>query len=211
MRTTPYAGLVTRALALLVDALVIDMIAVITGAVIALIGMLLGVGNLGIAAALTGGFLWLAWTGLYFILFWTVTGETPVARLLGIRVESATPRPLGFVRASLRFIVMMIALIPLGAGFLTVLFDDRRRGPHDMVAATVATWSRAARAPDLAASPAAAPVPTPDLTGFPAPVVGEVVGPAHDQANGHVPPEADLGGLTAEPPPPTRFESRPGG
>jgi uncharacterized RDD family membrane protein YckC len=218
MRTTPYAGLVTRALALLVDALVIDVIAVITGAVIALIGSLLGVGNLGIAAALTGGFLWLTWTGLYFILFWTVTGETPGARLLGIRVESATSRPLGTVRASLRFIVMMLALIPLGAGFLTVLFDDRRRGPHDMVAATVATWARAARAPDLAApapdlaAPAPAPLPAPDLTGSAAPVVGEVVGPAHDQANGHVPPEVvDLGGLTAEPPPPTRFESRPGG
>ena len=230
MRTTPYAGLVTRALALLVDALVIDVIAVITGAVIALIGSLLGVGNLGIAAALTGGLLWLAWTGLYFILFWTVTGETPGARLLGIRVESATSRPLGIVRASLRFIVMMIALIPLGAGFLTVLFDDRRRGPHDMVAATVATWSKTARAADLAAPapdlaapapdlaapapdlavPAPPPPPAPDLTAFPAPVVGEVVGPAHDQANGRVPPEAvDLGGLTTDQPPSTRFESRP--
>jgi uncharacterized RDD family membrane protein YckC len=239
MRTTPYAGLVTRALALLVDALVIDVIAVITGAVIALIGSLLGVGNLGIAAALTGGFLWLAWTGLYFILFWTVTGETPGARLLGIRVESATPRPLGIVRASLRFIVMMLALIPLGAGFLTVLFDDRRRGPHDMVAGTVATWAKRARLPDLAASPAPAPAtapaaapagtaavppipataprpaasPPPAAAAPPPPVVGEVIGPAgDDQSNGRVPPAAgDRIGFTTDQPPTTRFESRPGG
>ncbi len=151
--TTPYAGLVTRAIALLVDALVINVIAVITGAVLALIGSLLGVGDLGVAAALTGGFLWLGWTGLYFIVFWITTGQTPGARLLGIRVVSASPRPLGIVRASLRFVVMMLALIPLGAGFLTVLFDDRRRGPHDMVADTVARWAPAV-SPALPASPA---------------------------------------------------------
>jgi hypothetical protein len=51
--------------------------------------------------------------------------------------------------------VMMLSLIPLGAGFLTVLFDDRRRGPHDMVAGTVATWAKP-KEPGLAASPAPA-------------------------------------------------------
>jgi uncharacterized RDD family membrane protein YckC len=158
LETTPYAGLVTRAIALIVDAILINVIALIAGAVIALIGSLLGVGNLGIAAALTGGFLWLGWTGLYFIVFWIATGQTPGARLLGIRVVSAGARPLGIVRASLRFVVMMLALIPLGAGFLTVLFDDRRRGPHDMVADTVARWAPAV-SPALAESPAPAHAP----------------------------------------------------
>jgi uncharacterized RDD family membrane protein YckC len=163
LETTPYAGLVTRAIALIVDAIVINVIAVIVGAVLALIGSLLGVGDLGIAAALTGGFLWLGWTGLYFIVFWIATGQTPGARLLGIRVVSASPRPLGIVRASLRFVVMMIALIPLGAGFLTVLFDDRRRGPHDMVADTLARWAPPEGAPTLAETlaPASAPVAAP--------------------------------------------------
>ena len=150
LETTPYAGLVTRAIALLVDAVVINVIALSTGAVLALIGSLLGVGHLGVVAAVTGGFLWLGWTGLYFIVFWMVTGQTPGARLLGIRVVPASPRRLGIVRASLRFVVMMLALIPLGAGFLTVLFDDRRRGPHDMVAGTVARWSSQAEAPVVA-------------------------------------------------------------
>ena len=53
--------------------------------------------------------------------------------MLGIRIVPVGERRLGVVRASLRFVVMMLALIPLGAGFVTVLFDDRRRGPHDMV------------------------------------------------------------------------------
>jgi uncharacterized RDD family membrane protein YckC len=145
MQARPYAGLVTRALALLVDAVVINVIAAVTGAVLGLIGSLLGVGNLGIVAAVTGGLLWLAWTGVYFIAFWMVTGQTPGARLFGVRVVSSTERDLGPIRAVARFVVMMVALVPLGAGFLTVLFDGRRRGPHDMIAATVVRW--AAKAP----------------------------------------------------------------
>lgn len=141
MKPTPYAGLVTRAIALLVDAVVINVIAAIVGAVIGLIGSLLGVDDLGIAAALTGGVLWLGWTGLYFIAFWMVTGQTPGDRLLAIRIVPVGERRLGVVRASLRFVVMMLALIPLGAGFVTVLFDDRRRGPHDMVGGTVVRWA----------------------------------------------------------------------
>jgi uncharacterized RDD family membrane protein YckC len=145
MQARPYAGLVTRALALLVDAVVINVIAAITGAALGLIGSLLGVKDLGIVAAVTGGLLWLGWTGLYFIAFWMATGQTPGARLFGIRVVSSGERDLGPIRAALRFAVMVVALVPLGAGFITVLFDDRRRGPHDMIAATVVRW--AAEAP----------------------------------------------------------------
>jgi uncharacterized RDD family membrane protein YckC len=189
LEASPYAGLVTRAIALIVDAIVINVIALIAGAVIALIGSLLGVGDLGIAAALTGGVLWLGWTGLYFIVFWMVTGQTPGARLLGIRVVSESPRPLGIVRASLRFIVMILALIPLGAGFVTVLFDDRRRGPHDMVADTVARWASIA---EVAPLPGVGPVP-------------------HDLAEGRAAPAPiELPTLTPEQPPTTRLERPPG-
>jgi uncharacterized RDD family membrane protein YckC len=196
MEATPYAGLVTRAIALIVDAVVINVIALIAGAVIALIGSLLGVGNLGIVAAVTGGFLWLGWTGLYFIVFWTVTGQTPGARLLGIRVVSGDPRPLGIVRASLRFVVMMLALIPLGAGFVTVLFDDRRRGPHDMVASTVAEWAAPALA--LAPEPALAPADA---------VVGVVVEAQAD--DGAAAAALDRPGLMTDQPPATRLEHPP--
>jgi uncharacterized RDD family membrane protein YckC len=195
METTPYAGLVTRALALIVDAVVINVIALITGAVLALIGSLLGVGKVGIVAALTGGLLWLGWTGLYFIVFWIATGQTPGARLLGIRVVSASPRPLGIVRASLRFVVMMLALIPLGAGFVTVLFDERRRGPHDMAAATVARWVPAAEAPGLDTAVAPAPAPDPAAA---APLPAPATAAAPDPAAAAPPPAP----ATAPPPAP---------
>jgi uncharacterized RDD family membrane protein YckC len=189
MKATPYAGLVTRAIALLVDTVVINVIAAITGAVIGLIGSLLGAGDLGVAAAITGGFLWLVWTGLYFTAFWMVTGQTPGDRLLGIRIVPAGEQRLGIVRATLRFIVMMLALIPLGAGFVTVLFDDRRRGPHDMVAGTVVRW--ALKAPALAA---------------------EVVAPVDaDLADDRAAPAAgELPVVTADQPPPARLDGLPG-
>jgi uncharacterized RDD family membrane protein YckC len=179
MPTTPYAGLVTRAIALLVDAIVINVLAAIVGAAIGLIGSLSGIGKPGVAAAVTGGALWLGWTGLYFVAFWTVTGQTPGARLLGIRVAATGHRDLGIVRAALRFAVMMLALVPLGAGFLTVLFDDRRRGPHDMVAATVVRWASAAPA---LPHEAVAPLPEDPADERAAPAPGERSAPDADES-----------------------------
>jgi uncharacterized RDD family membrane protein YckC len=37
----------------------------------------------------------------------------------------------------LRFAGLILAALPLFAGFLTILVDDRRRGVHDMLAGTV--------------------------------------------------------------------------
>ncbi|HEX5195471.1 MAG TPA: RDD family protein [Solirubrobacteraceae bacterium] len=187
MPPTPYAGLVTRATALLVDAIVINVLAAIAGAAIGLIGSLAGAGRPGLAAAVTGGTLWLGWTGLYFVAFWTVAGQTPGGRLLDISVASTGPRDLGLARAALRFVVMMLALAPLGAGFFTVLFDDRRRGPHDMAAGTVVR-----RASVASVAGAAAPLPEPQT------VVATV------PASAGAPP------LPADEPPTTGLEGLPG-
>ena len=35
---------------------------------------------------------------------------------------------------------MLLAFVPLGAGFIPVLTDDRRRGLHDRIARTVVRW-----------------------------------------------------------------------
>lgn len=141
MAPTPYAGVISRAIALAIDVLVINLAAAVLGAAIGLIGSLAGIGDLGIVAAVTGGFLWLAWTALYFVVFWMIAGQTPGARMLGIRVVCTGGRRLGPIRAILRFAAMAAALTPLGVGFLTVLFDERRRGPHDMIAGTVVRWA----------------------------------------------------------------------
>jgi uncharacterized RDD family membrane protein YckC len=139
-----YAGLVTRAVALVVDAAVIDVLALLAGGAVTLIASLFGHrGSLSLGAAVLGGFAWVLWAGLYFVTFWSLTGQTPGDRMLGIRVMTATGGRIRIRVAVPRFVGLLLCLIPLGAGFLPVLFDDRRRGLHDRLAGTVVRWQEA--------------------------------------------------------------------
>lgn len=136
-----YAGFVTRAVALLVDAAVIDVIALIAGGAVTLISSAFGGRvHLSPGQAVLGGVLWVLWTGGYFVIFWTLTGQTPGSRLLGICVRTAEGETVGLMRGVRRFLGLVLALIPFGAGFLPVLVDDRRRGLHDRIAGTVVRW-----------------------------------------------------------------------
>ena len=84
------------------------------------------------------GVLFLLWTIGYFATFWSTTGQTPGDRLMRIRVcDADSGEPIGFGRAVLRLVYLTLAAIPLLAGFLPILFDDRRRGLQDMLAGTV--------------------------------------------------------------------------
>jgi uncharacterized RDD family membrane protein YckC len=135
-----YTGLVTRAIGFGVDAVIIDLTAVIVTAIIALALNLFNVpSKIDTALAALGAIVFLAWSGAYFVVFWSTTGQTPGARIMRFRVLAPgakrghiTPR-----RALLRLLAMILAAIPLLAGYFMVLFDDRRRGLHDRLARTV--------------------------------------------------------------------------
>jgi uncharacterized RDD family membrane protein YckC len=73
-----------------------------------------------------------------FVVFWSTTGQTPGNRLLQIRVSRADDgaEPSAGV-ALFRFGALVLAALPLFAGCLPILLDDRRRGAHDMLAGTV--------------------------------------------------------------------------
>ncbi len=136
-----YVGLVTRAVALLIDAIVIDVIAVLIGGAINLIASLLGAqGSIDPVGAILGAAAWVAWSLFYFVTFWTLTGQTFGNRILGIRVISATGGRVGFRRAVKRFVGLILAIIPLGAGLISVFTDERRRGFHDRLADTLVRW-----------------------------------------------------------------------
>ena len=51
---------------------------------------------------------------------------------------------IGFVCALRRFAGLVLSALPLGAGFVPVLFDDQRRGLHDRIAGTVVRWDEPA-------------------------------------------------------------------
>ena len=138
MSEPPYAGLVTRLIAFGVDAAIINLVAV---AVAALVGLALSIVTmpnwLTAFAVAVGAVAYAVWAAGYFIVFWTTTGQTPGDRLMRIRVRAATGERLRPRRALLRFVALMLAALPLFAGFLMILVDARRRGLHDWIARTV--------------------------------------------------------------------------
>jgi uncharacterized RDD family membrane protein YckC len=146
-----YAGLITRAVAVGIDAL-----AVIIGAVVNLIASLLGhQGQVSVVVALLGGAAWIAWSALYFTVFWSVTGQTPGDRLMGIRVYSTISDRIRIRQSFVRYWAMLLAALPLGAGFLPVLTDDQRRGLHDRIARTVVRWDDGEEVTAVPAAPVA--------------------------------------------------------
>ena len=138
-----YQGLVTRAIAFAVDAAIINLVAVaVSGGVALALSVLQFPSSLDPALIALSGFAYALWSVGYFGVFWSSTGETPGNRLMRIRVCMADsgrpPRPL---RALWRLGALVLAVIPLFAGLLPILVDDRRRGLHDMLAGTVVVAS----------------------------------------------------------------------
>jgi uncharacterized RDD family membrane protein YckC len=135
-----YTGLVTRAIGFGIDAVIIDLTAVIVTGIIALALNLFSIpSKIDTALAALGAVVFIVWSAAYFVTFWSTTGQTPGARIMRFRVLGPgaqrghiTPR-----RALVRLLAMILAAIPLLAGYFMVLFDDRRRGLHDRLAHTV--------------------------------------------------------------------------
>jgi len=137
---TIYAGLATRALALAVDVGVTIVLFMSAVGIAALVASL--VGSLRpawlVSALLASG--WTILAGMYFVLFWSAAGQTPGMRLLRVRVRGAQGGPISLGRALLRLVGLLLAIVPLFAGFLPVLFTARRRGLPDYVAGTVVVY-----------------------------------------------------------------------
>ena len=132
-----YGGLVARSAAFAID-LTVTLVAFLTGA--ALVGLAASLARdvpPGWVVGLLAGVWWTLAAGTYFVVFWTLAGQTPGLRLLGLRVVGPGGRPPGLGRASVRFVGLLLAIAPLFAGFVPVLFDRRRRGLHDYLAGTV--------------------------------------------------------------------------
>ena len=135
-----YTGLVTRAIAFGIDALVINLAAIVVAAIIALALNLFQIpSKINTLLAAIGAVVYLVSAGAYFVIFWSTTGQTPGARTMRFRVlePDAQHGRVAPRRALLRLFAMVLAAIPLLAGYVMVLFDDRRRGLHDRVARTV--------------------------------------------------------------------------
>jgi uncharacterized RDD family membrane protein YckC len=58
-------------------------------------------------------------------------------RLMRVRVTTASGASVSASRALVRFVGLILAIVPLLAGFLPVLVDSRRRALQDFVSGTV--------------------------------------------------------------------------
>jgi uncharacterized RDD family membrane protein YckC len=136
----PFAGIATRALAFAIDAGLIILIWAALSALIALSSSLVGeLRPAWLAGLLLGSGLALI-AAVYFATFWSGAGQTPGMRLLRLRLWGPGGEPPSLWRSLVRVVGTAIAIIPFFAGYLPVLFDDRRRGLPDFLAGTVVVY-----------------------------------------------------------------------
>lgn len=150
------AGAVSRALAMVVDGVFVNLSFTALAAIAALVDSALGGGGgemSGLALAV-GSTTWLALGAFYLVAFWSLAGQTPGMRFLGIRLEGGR---LALRRAVKRLVGLGLSFAFLGLGFLGIVFGEQRRGWADRLAGTdvgyddrrpePAPWSRPEAAP----------------------------------------------------------------
>ena len=137
-----YAGIVTRAVAFVVDLLILNGLlvggALVVGLIIEAFGHFSADADL--EGALLAGATWTIAFTIYFTAWWSLTGQTPGMRALGIKVLATTGARIRPRRGLLRVAGMALAAIPFFAGYLLILVNDRRRGLHDLIARTVVIY-----------------------------------------------------------------------
>lgn len=163
-----YVGLATRAISFAIDAALIDAVVIAGGIGVALILSLLHLPKeVKTVLAVIGGVVVILWSVGYFVVFWSTTGQTPGARVMQIRVVTDDGSRFKPSRALLRCAGVLLAALPLFAGFIRILFDARRRGFQDRLAGTLVieaprtSYIAARRAAKRAANEASALPATP--------------------------------------------------
>ena len=79
----------------------------------------------------------LGFSAAYFVLSWLRGGQTIGMKPWRLRVVRADGSRLHAGHALLRFVVALLSLAPLGAGYWWTLVDRERRGWHDLAAGTL--------------------------------------------------------------------------
>jgi uncharacterized RDD family membrane protein YckC len=131
----PYVGLSTRVLSWVVDVLLINLVATAVGLFVALVLAIFPITKHlePLFASIAGG-VYILWTASYFVGFWSITGQTPGARVMQVRLVTPNGGRVKPVRAFVRWIGMNLAMLPLPWGFVPIPF--KRLGFPDWLAHT---------------------------------------------------------------------------
>jgi uncharacterized RDD family membrane protein YckC len=138
----PYAGIVTRAVGFVIDILIVNAVvfsgALVVGLVIEAFGTFAPHLNLG-SVALSAG-VWSLAFAIYFTTWWSLTGQTPGMRAMGIKVVPTEGGRLRPRRGIVRVVGMALAAIPFFAGYFLILVQSRRQGLQDLLARTLVLY-----------------------------------------------------------------------
>jgi uncharacterized RDD family membrane protein YckC len=132
-----YGGAISRAAAFVLDLALVQAAVVVGAASFGLVLSLVGADTSSIAAHTVGGIGWLLTVAVYFVGFWSIAGQTPGMRVLGLRLARRDGSLPSLPRSLLRFVFLIVSIACAFLGFVPMLFDARRRGLHDFVAETV--------------------------------------------------------------------------
>ncbi len=167
---TERAGAVTRAGALGLDVLIVNLAFSGIAAIAALVVSAFTGGNGASGLALVFGTgAWLTLIGVYLVGFWSLAGQTLGMRFLGIRL-AVGGAGLPLRRSVRRLIGLSLGFLTFGFGFLGIVFDERRRGWQDRMAGVdvlyepreLAPWAKFDLSdPDAVGAPDATKAPDP--------------------------------------------------
>jgi uncharacterized RDD family membrane protein YckC len=133
----PVAGIVTRLVALGIDAAIVNFCLLGISAVLALLfNQVTGDNPSTGLAATTGIVTWVVFGSLYLTSFWSLIGATPGMRFMSIELRGTDGRHIGFGRGVRRIVGMLLGVIPIFAGYLAVMVSSRRHAFHDRLADT---------------------------------------------------------------------------
>jgi uncharacterized RDD family membrane protein YckC len=127
---TNHAGAVTRGLAMLIDGVFVNLGFTAFAALMTLVFNAFG-GNAkgGTSFAIAfGSTVWLVLGALYLLAFWSLAGQTPGMRFVGITLSERRVRLGCAVR---RLVGLGLSVVCFGIGFLGIVFGERRRGWDD--------------------------------------------------------------------------------
>ena len=75
--------------------------------------------------------------GTYWVLTWSLLGASLGQKALGLRVvNSANGQRIDIGKALLRYVGVVISIIPIALGLIWAAFDPRKQGWHDKIAAS---------------------------------------------------------------------------
>jgi uncharacterized RDD family membrane protein YckC len=146
MRNLP--GFVSRALAFIVDIFAMAAFCVIATQAITLTGQFFRIGSFALGRRLMEFAVRAAVViviATYLPACWALTGRSIGKALYGLRIVQADGSPMTFARALVRFGAYWLSALPFGLGFLTVIFDPRRRSLHDRLAGTLVVFDERSR------------------------------------------------------------------